>query len=102
MQPGQVFLATAIFLGCAAAEATGLPLSPTLLGAALQSNSDIEAVRWRHRHRQEFWSDRRPDGGSRDDTDAYSLNGAIRVTSPEILRPDPRRRRGWIDPPPAQ
>jgi hypothetical protein len=102
MRTVPVILVAIAFLGCAAPGGMGSPLNPTLLGAALRSNGDIEAVRWRHRHGQEYWSDRRIDGASRDDTDVSSLNGAIRLTGPEIVRPDPRRRRGWIDPPPAQ
>jgi hypothetical protein len=96
------FLLLSLFSAAQRRGVWGSPLNPTLLGAALRSNGDIEAVRWRHRHGQEYWSDRRIDGASRDDTDVSSLNGAIRLTGPEIVRPDPRRRRGWIDPPPAQ
>jgi hypothetical protein len=96
MRTSHVILATALFWGFAAAEAAGMPLMCGLSGPALQSNTDIETVRWRHRYRQEFWSDRRAD------TDALGSNGANRLPAPEIVRPDPRRRRGWIDPPPAQ
>jgi hypothetical protein len=102
MRTSHVILATALFWGFAAAEAAGMPLMCGLSGPALQSNTDIETVRWRHRYRQEFWSDRRAESGGRDDTDALGSSGANRLPAPEIVRPDPRRRRGWIDPPPVQ
>ena len=102
MRTSHVILATTLFWGFAAAEAAGSPLIWGLSGPAFQSNTDIETVRWRHRYRQEFWSDRRAESGRRDDTDALGSSGANRLSAPEIVRPDPRRRRGWIDPPPAQ
>jgi hypothetical protein len=102
MRTSQIILAATLFWGLAAAEAAGLPLMCGLSVPALQLNTDIETVRWRHRYRQEFWSDRRAESGGRDDTDALGSNGANRLSAPEIVRPDPRRRRGWIDPPPAQ
>jgi hypothetical protein len=102
MRTSHVILATALFWGFAAAEAAGMPLMCGHSVFALQSNTDIETVRWRRRYRQESWTDRRAESGGRDDTDALGSSGANRLSAPEIVRPDPRRRRGWIDPPPAQ
>ena len=118
----------------------GTPLIPILAGVALQSHSDIEAARWRHRHhRGYFWGDRGTDGADSDGTARFSsqpnidleatkwrhrhgrdydwndrrsgsarlddTNGsgsnANRLTTTDIVRPDLRRRRGWVDPPPA-
>jgi hypothetical protein len=124
--------------------ATASPLIPTLAGVSLKSQNDIEAARWRHRHRGQSWGDRGdgdryatdgsarssngenrsstpevapPDfgrryhrgrfwGGRRDanrnETGGLALGFANRFTPSEVIRPDPRRRRGWVDPPPAQ
>ena len=67
-----------------------------------QPNIDLKATRWRHRYRRDYgWNDQRGDSARRDDTDASSSN-ANRLTITDIVRPDPRRRRGWVDPPPAR
>ena len=66
-----------------------------------QPNIDIEATRWR-RHRRDYgWNDRRSDSIGRDDTDASSSN-ASRLPATDFVRRDLRRRRGWVDPPPAR
>jgi hypothetical protein len=45
---------------------------------------------------------RRPAGANRLETNGWSRNGAIWPINTESLRPDPRRRRGWVDPPPLK
>jgi hypothetical protein len=101
MRTSQVILAITLFWGFAAPEAEGFPLICGLSSPAFQMNTDIETVRWRHRYRQESWTDRRAESRGRDDSDALGSNGANRLSASET-RPDLRRRRGWIDPPPAQ
>jgi len=54
----------------------------------------------RRYHRGRFWGGRR--GANRDQTGGLALNGANRFSPSDVVRPDPRRRRGWVDPPPAQ
>jgi hypothetical protein len=57
----------------------------------------------RRYHRGRFWGGRRD--ANRDETGgvALSLNrGANRFTPSEVVRSNPRRRGGWVDPPPAQ
>jgi hypothetical protein len=71
--------------------ATGSPLIPTVAGISLQSHDDIEAVRWRHRHRGYFWSGRDADRGDADGS-ARSFNGENRSTTPEVVPPDLGRR----------
>lgn len=107
MRPGWAILAAAILLGCAGGQASGAPLIADLSGAALRSNGDIEPVRWRlHFYRGHFWSARRGpdrDDPGRDGADRFELSvGANRPLAPEVAGPDPRRRRGWVDPPPAR
>ena len=105
MRPGPLALAAIILLGWAGG-ATASPLIPARAGVSLQAHNDIEAVRWRHRrYRDYFWGERRD--GDRNETDGFAANaygayGANRFTLPEVVRPDSRRRRGWVDPPPAQ
>jgi hypothetical protein len=103
MRAGQVALAATVFLAYPGPGAAGSsPLIPALLGASLDSHRDIETVRWRHRHRRDDddSDDRRPAGANRlETTDVWSSNGAIRSINTEVVRPDPRRRRGWVDPP---
>jgi hypothetical protein len=102
MRPGQLALAALILLGWAGG-VTASPLIPALASVSLQAQGDIEAVRWRHRrYRDYFWGERRD--SDRNDTDGFAANayGANRFTLPEVVRPDFRRRRGWVDPPPAQ
>ena len=56
----------------------------------------------RRSYRGRSWSGRR--GGTRDEPGdfALSVSGANRLTPSEVARPDGRRRRGWVDPPPPQ
>jgi hypothetical protein len=54
----------------------------------------------RRYHRGRFWGGRRD--ANRDETGGIALNGANRFTPSEVVRPNPRRRGAWIDPPPAQ
>lgn len=100
MRPGQLALAAVMLVG-AAGGAEAFPPIPARAGVALQSHSDIEVIRWRHRHhRGYFWSERRE--ADRDDRFALSFNGANRFAPPDVVRADPRRRGGWVDPPPAR
>jgi hypothetical protein len=139
MRPGPVALAALLVLACAGG-AGGSPLLPSIVGAALQSKVDVEAVGWRYRHaRSYFWGRRRGDDVDRDVADGlasrsnaetettpwrrhrrtYGRNdrvgtSALRdetdgsgatLTSPTTSGaawPDRRRRRGWVDPPPAR
>jgi hypothetical protein len=73
----QLILAAGIFVGCGAAGAS--PLIPMRSGALLRSDTGIETVRWRHRHRS-FWSGdstvgRGDSDGSNSATPTRSLNG---------------------------
>lgn len=56
----------------------------------------------RRSYRGRSWSGRR--GGTRDEPGdfALSVSGLNRFTPSEVGRPDARRRRGWVDPPPPQ
>lgn len=54
----------------------------------------------RRYHRGRFLGGRRD--ANRDQTGGLALNGANRFSPSDVVRPDPRRRRGWVDPPPAQ
>jgi len=108
MRAAELILAAGIFVACAAAEAAASPLIPVRSGALLRSDSGIETVRWRHRHRS-FWSGRgdstvgRGDSdGSNSATPTRSLNGATPPLRSEIFRLDLPRRRGWVDPPPPR
>ena len=105
MRAGQVALAATLFLAYPGPGAAGpSPLVPALLRASLDSLRDIETVRWRHRHRRDDDDSdgRRPAGANRLETNGWSRNGAIWPINTESLRPDPRRRRGWVDPPPLK
>jgi hypothetical protein len=54
----------------------------------------------RRYQRGRFWSGRRD--ANRDQTGGLALDGANRFSPSDVVRPDPRRRRGWVNPPPAQ
>jgi hypothetical protein len=57
----------------------------------------------RRYHRGRFWGGRRD--ANRDETGGVALGlnrGANRFTPSEVVRSNPRRRGGWVDPPPAQ
>jgi len=54
----------------------------------------------RRYHRGRFWGGRRD--ANRDQTGGLALSGANRFSPSDVVRPDARRRRGWVDPPPAQ
>jgi hypothetical protein len=100
----QLILAAGIFVGCGAAGAS--PLIPMRSGALLRSDTGIETVRWRHRHRS-FWSGdstvgRGDSDGSNSATPTRSLNGVTPPVRSEIFRLDLPRRRGWVDPPPPR
>jgi hypothetical protein len=102
MRPRQLAVAALILLGWAGGAAAS-PLVPARAAVSLEAHADVEAVRWRHRgYRDFFWGERRDSG--RIDTDGFATNayGPNRLTLPDPVRPDSRRRRGWVDPPPAQ
>lgn len=108
MRAAELILAAGIFVACAAAEAAASPLIPMPASASLRSDSEIETVRWRHRHHRGFWGER-GDIIGRGDTDGFSSSSATRsvnsATPPvrsEIFRLDLPRRRGWVDPPPPR
>ncbi|OLB74963.1 MAG: hypothetical protein AUI16_13055 [Alphaproteobacteria bacterium 13_2_20CM_2_64_7] len=108
MRAAKLILAAGIFVACAAVEAAASPLIPMPASASLRSDSEIETVRWRHRH-DSFWSGRGDSTVGRGDTDGFSLSSATRsvnsATPPvrsEIFRLDLPRRRGWVDPPPPR
>jgi hypothetical protein len=93
-------LAAAIILACGGG-ATGSPLTPNPSGMSAFARGDIHFARWRHRHNRGDWpGERGAEGADRDDTNGFS--GVIRLLFPEIARPAPRRRRGWVDPPPLE
>jgi hypothetical protein len=101
MRLGRITLATAAFVMCAAAGAKAVPPSAELSGAALHSRIEAEPVRWRSRHRHDyFWGDGRSDIAGRDDANPFTIFAAPRPPVPEIVRRDARRRGGWVDPPP--
>lgn len=101
MRLGQIALATAAFALCAAVGAKATPPVAPLSGAAVETRIDAEPVRWRHGHRRDyFWNHGRPDVGSLDDANPFTIFGATRPSVPEILRRDVRRRGRWVDPPP--
>jgi hypothetical protein len=54
----------------------------------------------RRYQRGRFWGGRRD--ANRDQTGGLALDGANRFSPSDVVRPDPRRRRGWVNPPPAQ
>src|SRR5262245_254918 len=68
---------------------------------AARSNGDIETAPWR-RHRRDYgWNDRAGASALRDETDASGAPLTRPATSGAVW-PDRRRRRGWVDPPPAR
>ena len=102
----QLILAAGIFVGCGAAGGAASPLIPMRSDALLRSDTGIETVRWRHRHRS-FWSgDSTVGRGDADSSNSpsatRSVNGAIPPARSEIFRLDLPRRRGWVDPPPPR
>lgn len=100
MRPGQTALAAVMLVGVTGG-GEAFPVVPVRAGVALQSQGNIEVIRWRHRHhRGYFWSERRD--ADRDDRFDLSFNGANRFGLPDGVRPDPRRRGGWVEPPPAR
>jgi hypothetical protein len=138
------FALAAVLLSGLVGGAMSSSLIPTGAGVYLKAHNEVEAVRWRHRHRGYFWGGREdredadirasslsreshstipevvpPDIGgryhrgrfwggrrevNRDETSGIALNlsGANRFSPSEVVRPNPRRRGGWVDPPPAQ
>jgi hypothetical protein len=109
MRVRQIVCAAAIFLGCSAAQAAASPLIAVSSGTFLHTDRGIDTVRWRYRHRRDFYWSGRGDSVGPADTDAYGASGAVRspnTAAPRagsgIFRLDPPRRRGWVDPPPPR
>jgi hypothetical protein len=71
----QLILAAGIFVGCGAAGAS--PLIPVRSDALLRSDTGIETVRWRHRHRS-FWSGDSTVGRGDSDSSIAGADGSIR------------------------
>jgi hypothetical protein len=70
-------------------------------GLASRSNFDLEVTGWR-RHRRDYgWNDRAGASPLRDETDASGA-ALTHPTTSGVVWPDRRRRRGWVDPPPAR
>src|SRR5262245_2948160 len=68
---------------------------------ASRSNGDIETTPWRRHRRGYGWNDRLGASALRDETDASGA-ALTRPTTSGAAWPDRRRRRGWVDPPPAR
>jgi hypothetical protein len=68
---------------------------------ASRSNGDIESTQWRRHRRGYGWNDRAAASALRDETDASGA-ALTRPTTSGAVWPDRRRRRGWVDPPPAR
>lgn len=68
---------------------------------ASRSNGDIETTSWRRHRRGYGWNDRAGASALRDETDASGA-ALTRPTTSGAVWPDRRRRRGWVDPPPAR
>jgi hypothetical protein len=68
---------------------------------ASRSNGDIETTSWRRHRRGYGWNDRAGATALRDETDASGA-ALTRPTTSGAVWPDRRRRRGWVDPPPAR
>ena len=142
MRLGQLVLAAVLLMAWTGGSSAFPPPFATQAAVSLKSQNNIEAARWRHRHRGYSWGARGDDtdggapssagesrsvtsevvppdlgrryrqgrswGGRRDANRnatgglALSFDAANRFISPEVIRPDSRRRRGWVDPPPAQ
>ena len=82
MRLGRLALASVLLLGWTGG-ATASPLIPTLAGISLQSHSDIEAARWRHRNRGYSW-------GDRGDGDCYAIDGSARSFNSENRSTNPK------------
>jgi hypothetical protein len=70
---------------------------------ASRSNADIETTPWR-RHRRDYDRNDRVGASAsalRDETDGSGAT-LTRPTTSGAAWPDRRRRRGWVDPPPAR
>ena len=89
-------LAALMIFGCGDG-AVASPSAPNLSSVSHFVRTEIEPVRWRYRYRRDyFWS--RRGGIERSDTNGFA--GGSQLLPPEIARPVPRRRGGWVDPPP--
>lgn len=66
------------------------------------ASEDVLSDLGRRYHRGRSWSGQA--AANREETHGFALSPAHTncFTPSDVARPDPRRRRGWIDPPPAQ
>jgi hypothetical protein len=97
MHPRQLVLAAVMILGFNG----GAAAFPALTGLGVTSaleEGDIDRIRWRYHYRRDFWRYLR----GVDRADVNGLGGGPRFMAPEDLRSSPRRRRGWVDPPPLR
>jgi hypothetical protein len=108
MRPSTLVLAAAAVFGCAGWASAGPPLAK-LPQAALEGHQGIELVRRHHRGRGwGHWGGGRFDRNFADDNPSAETTGRSGRegrsrpegrSAPEALRPDRRRRGGWVDPP---
>jgi hypothetical protein len=99
MRPRQLALAAVMVLACDGA--TGTALMPSASAESIFWHGDIQAARWRYYHRRDYsWRARESTGANPADTNG--LRGSQRLTLPDPARPAPRRRGGWVDPPPLE
>jgi len=90
------FLAALTVL-CCSDSALALPVAPQVAWMTEFSRTGIISVRWRYRYRH-YWV--RRDAYNRGDM-TTGLGGIFQLAPPERTRSvPPRRRGGWVDPPP--
>ena len=97
MHPRQLVLAAVMVLGCTGGAAAFPVLSDLGVTSAFEQR-DIDQIRWRYRYRRDIWRYLR----GVDRSDVNGLGNGARLMAPEDLRSSPRRRRGWVDPPPLR
>jgi hypothetical protein len=85
MRAHEVVCAAVVFLGCAVGQAASSPLIAVPSGTFLHTNSGIDTVRWRHRHRRDFYWSGRDDSGGPGDTEGYSASSAVRSPNTAVL-----------------
>jgi hypothetical protein len=96
MRPSRVALTAAVVVGCAG-WATASPLIPSLSQDTLEAHRGVELVRRHHRGRG--WGHWGYQRFGRDLGDDRGMAETVGRGSPEAIRPDRRRRGGWVDPP---
>jgi hypothetical protein len=95
----QLALLTALIIFGCGDGASAAPPAPALSSISQLLQGKIQPVRWRYRYRRDyFWS--RRESFDRGDTNGFA--GKFPLVPPETARPLPRRRGGWVDPPPLR